>query len=496
MKNFRSYPFRVFKLFGIISITFLLNTITVYGQDPFCGTTGGPEAIGPIKGKFPEAKKGSGPYYINVYVHIVRRSDGTGGQSLANVNSAFNILNADFNPHDIHFIRNCDIHYIDNDDYYIDYESYCNFWLDPAITHADGIDMFLGPSEGLNNAGGIASGIPGKSLWVAGTWNVGIPATPALLTPIISHEMGHCLGLWHTFHGTVQEGGAACNGAPYDDPNMCCELVDGSNGTTCGDYVADTHADPHDWYTWGPDCAYLVTLCNGGSAAQCVSSTCPPLSDMNNDPYDPPVRNTMSYNQRLACIDGFTTGQGERMCQIIDITPMLQATLVTPGNPILSVNTTVSDLTPALGDAVTISIEVCNLTTGQLNNIVVTNPIPTGLQFGISTDFQDINGILTSQAISLSPGSCTTLTFVAKVVLQDWCSVVDCAFAEYSPDCPPESDCVEFIPDPPLSITTSVSNANLPWGMWLQLRCVFATYMDRPLMISMYTIRFLTDLFL
>lgn len=464
MKTYKDYPSRFLKMLGIVFLVSFLNADGLHAQQTFCGTSGGPDAIGPIKGKFPEAKKGNGPYYINVYVHIVRRSNGTGGQTLSNVNSAFNILNADFNPHDIFFVRNCEINYIDNDDYYTDYESYCNFWLDPTITHTDGIDMFLGPSEGLNNAGGIASGIPGKSLWVAGTWNVGIPPTPALLTPVISHEMGHCLGLWHTFHGTVQEGGATCNGAPIDDPNACCELVNGSNGTTCGDYVADTNADPHDWYTWGPDCAYYVPICNGGSAAQCASATCPPFSDMNNDPYDPPVRNTMSYNQRFACIDGFTVGQGERMCQIIDISPMLQATLVTPGNPVLSVNTTVSDPTPALGDAVTISIEVCNLSGNQQNNIVVTNPIPTGLQFGSSADFQDIGGVLTSQTISLSPGSCTTLTFIAKVILQDWCSVNDCAFAEYAPNCPPVSDCVEFTPDPPLSITTTVSDAHPSMG--------------------------------
>jgi hypothetical protein len=55
-------------------------------------------------------------------------------------------------------------------------------------------------------------------------------------TSVLSHEMGHCLGLYHTHHGTVTEEG---------DSFQCPELVNGSNSSTCGDYIADTPADPN-----------------------------------------------------------------------------------------------------------------------------------------------------------------------------------------------------------------------------------------------------------
>ena len=51
----------------------------------------------------------------------------------------------------------------------------------------------------------------------------------------VSHEMGHCLGLYHTHHGT--------------DPNESGvpEYADGSNGLIAGDYIPDTPADPNKW---------------------------------------------------------------------------------------------------------------------------------------------------------------------------------------------------------------------------------------------------------
>lgn len=51
----------------------------------------------------------------------------------------------------------------------------------------------------------------------------------------IAHEMGHCLGLWHTFHGysEIQPG---CNG--------CWERADGFEGDVRGDFCADTKPTP------------------------------------------------------------------------------------------------------------------------------------------------------------------------------------------------------------------------------------------------------------
>ncbi|MEY3194579.1 MAG: hypothetical protein RIQ78_676, partial [Bacteroidota bacterium] len=61
----------------------------------------------------------------------------------------------------------------------------------------------------------------------------------------------------------------------------------------------------------------------------------------------------MSYNQSLLCLTGFTDGQGERMRQVIAISPILQACLVQPDmvDVIINTNTTWTTAnTPNNGD--------------------------------------------------------------------------------------------------------------------------------------------------
>lgn len=55
---------------------------------------------------------------LRVYFHVIRKTDGTGGQSRKNVEAAYNILNEDFKPHRISFKWDQKIDYIDNDYYF------------------------------------------------------------------------------------------------------------------------------------------------------------------------------------------------------------------------------------------------------------------------------------------------------------------------------------------------------------------------------------------
>ncbi len=54
-------------------------------------------------------------YAFRIYVHIVRRSDGTGGQSVEAVKEAISFLNNDFRPYNIYFTWDKSIDYIDSD---------------------------------------------------------------------------------------------------------------------------------------------------------------------------------------------------------------------------------------------------------------------------------------------------------------------------------------------------------------------------------------------
>jgi len=239
-------------------------------------------------------------YCAKIYMHVIRRTNGTGGEPIYAVNQAFQILNDDFNPHGISFNWDGVIDYIDNDSYY-------NVDVNPDIenpifninNHFDGIDIYIFSRNG--SPFGLANGVGESSeLLVSGRfWEY--PQIPLLLSHAISHEMGHVLFLWHTFHGTAEGG----------NDNPCAELVNGSNADTCGDYVIDTPADPNmNFNTPYPNCEWT------GSD-----------TDANGDNYNPDEQNIMAYTN-FSCMDYFTSLQGSRARNALATLPFLQQTVV------------------------------------------------------------------------------------------------------------------------------------------------------------------------
>ena len=238
-------------------------------------------------------------YLLRVYFHVVRKSDGTGGHSSQDVHDSFNILNRDFNSHGIYFIWNGNIDYIDDSSKYYYPDSY----IFTYNNHQDGIDIYLYPDEVSEDyTGGLANGVGNSSeLYVGGKyWKSPYPSLAT--SHVVSHEMGHVLGLWHTHHGTVYEVG---------DANQCAELVDGSNSDTCGDYIEDTPADPHLNFNVNPiTCQWLGTGI-----------------DANGDNYAPDTRLIMSYTD-IRCMDYFSSKQGERMKDAVSTLSHLQSCII------------------------------------------------------------------------------------------------------------------------------------------------------------------------
>lgn len=204
-------------------------------------------------------------YYLKVYFHVIRQTNGTGGQSYSNVTEAYNILNNDFNQHRIFFLWNGSVDYINASSFYDEASS--GIFL--QNNHQDGIDIYLFPDSN-NECMGLANGVGVSSeLLVSGIyWK---SPYPSLITShVVSHEMGHVLNLFHTHHGTyIYERGA----------NDCAELVNGSNSITCGDFITDTPADPYLGFNVDP-----VTFTWNSSGI-----------DANGDAYHPDVRLIMSY---------------------------------------------------------------------------------------------------------------------------------------------------------------------------------------------------------
>ncbi|MFY7988831.1 MAG: M43 family zinc metalloprotease [Flavobacterium sp.] len=281
------------KLF-FLTVLLLLSISNIFGQQ-LCHTPAQTNNGFLNKSSYLRSAFNNNSYCLKVYFHVIRRSDGTGGQTVAAVNQAFQLLNQDFNPHNISFSWDNSIDYINNTSYYNSPSS--NIFT--VNNHQDGIDIYL--YDDNSSAGGLANGVGGSSeFYVSGKfWNS--PFQSLITSHVISHEMGHVLFLWHTHHGTFPEGG---------NDNPCAELVNGSNASTCGDYVTDTPADPHIQFNVNTSCQWL------GSG-----------TDANGQSYNPDEQNIMAYTTPQ-CMSYFTQLQGLRMRNAIATLPYLQQCVV------------------------------------------------------------------------------------------------------------------------------------------------------------------------
>jgi hypothetical protein len=240
-----------------------------------------------------------GPYCINVYFHIVRQSNGTGGFNPNQIDDLVDDLNSAFNPHNI-YIANFGVGFINNSSLFT---LHYDFIQKKIVEFEDLILVNNNPNainfyivnniEIINGATGVVSaaaeGILSTNLVIGKNFVFG--------SEIPSHEIGHCLNLFHTHHGTVFEFPG--------DPNQCPENINGSNCHTCGDYVCDTPADP----------GLSTSIINGNvNTSNCTYT--------GGGGYNPDVKNIMSYSG--ICKEHFSYGQGRRMRDALQESNILQ----------------------------------------------------------------------------------------------------------------------------------------------------------------------------
>ncbi|TNE53816.1 MAG: hypothetical protein EP338_09815 [Bacteroidetes bacterium] len=261
----------------------------------------------------------SGNYCVRVYVHLIKNLFGTGGLSDADAEAGLAILKQDFEAFGINFIVQ-GIDEIHNDALYNNTNKVLSVAFDddqdgkfdnPIFpSHSDAIDIYLldGHSDFV---GGKSARIHSSSYIVGGVNNEGVKYAR---THIISHEMGHCLGLFHTFHGFI-----LCENPDAIDPNPCQELVNGTNCSSCGDFVCDTPADPT---RFNVD----ETSCNRIFPNNCRPSGANNDIDVNGDHYSPLDGNIMDYLP-IQCYNSFTSGQGDRMKEHLDNSTILQSVI-------------------------------------------------------------------------------------------------------------------------------------------------------------------------
>lgn len=247
-------------------------------------------------------------YCLKVYFHVIQTSSGVGDQTQQTVEQAFQILSEDFAPHNISFFWDGYIDFMPNEESgpVIEFVQPGEQSIFNINNHSDGINIYLFSDNnmwGFGQANGIATS---GELLLAGK----ILGQSVTTSHVISHEMGHILGLWHTHHGTFDHPGETGN-----DPTACAEFADGSNSNICGDYILDTPADPNlDFNVQNNSCAWNLY----GT-----------VYDTNNPPmlYNPSTKNFMAYTS-LSCMEEFTTEQGNVMRNTIETMDFLQNALM------------------------------------------------------------------------------------------------------------------------------------------------------------------------
>lgn len=232
-------------------------------------------------------------------IHIVRRSDGTGGISAEDILLGVNNMNALFQQAmDMTFKICPDIHYIDNTTLYnneVDQNVLDNFFYPSRVSHA--IDIFYAPITNPVSDGFIAS-------WAEFPWMSGdciVMHNEMAKGNTLAHEMGHHLGLYHTHHHTD----LLVDPIPNNHNTNAVEYVDGTGCTSRGDRICDTPADH----------GLGGRVSSDGQGNNCIY-TGANFYDLNGDLFVPNIFNVMSYTND-DCRNMFSQDQAQRALSVL-----------------------------------------------------------------------------------------------------------------------------------------------------------------------------------
>ena len=128
---------------------------------------------------------------------------------------------------------------------------------------------------------------------------------PTAKTSLISHEMGHLLGLFHV---------------DYKGGSNCQEYADGRNSNTCGDFISDTPPVNSGYSYNGDICKYEENTSN-------LAMLYDPLGIKYSIPEHDNIMRGSAISS-LNCFEKFTPEQGEKMCNMINTHDHLKNTLI------------------------------------------------------------------------------------------------------------------------------------------------------------------------
>jgi hypothetical protein len=210
---------------------------------------------------------------ISIYAYIVKDSIGKPNLTPTQIDAGITIVNKYFAPICLTF-KICKIIYIDNWKYDLFHDKkeeneIKNLYCTPNVINMLFVEKIESP-VGAAGYAPLATALPG------------LPTTDLILIQkstasggiVMTHELGHFFGLYHTF-----------------ETKFGIELVDASNCATTGDLICDTEADYNPVSMVG--CQYIGNK-----------------KDAAGNFYMPPIGNIMAYHP---CSCKFTTQQYNRM---------------------------------------------------------------------------------------------------------------------------------------------------------------------------------------
>lgn len=279
----------------LLVFSFSLITIGLSAQNVIeneCGTITTPESQLYWKDTKPKIKKFEKEFYeiagdksrvsivnsVPIKAHIIRKTDGTGGLTVSELNAALANMNAFYANAYMEFFLCDGINYIDDDNYY-DFKSSDD---ESALTSANNVSGLINIYFTDYVESSTGSSLCGYAYYPGGADVILMSNSCATNGSTLPHEVGHFFSLVHT-HGP-------------SNLTLTTELVNGSNCDTDGDEICDTPADPQlNYSNVNASCIYSGTE-----------------TDANGDTFVPDTNNLMSYS-RKECRTLFSTEQYARI---------------------------------------------------------------------------------------------------------------------------------------------------------------------------------------
>ncbi len=241
-----------------------------------------------LKQQFVTANIAATPTYIAIKAHILRKSDGSGGLSLVDLNKAIAQTNTLYINAGIQFYLCGSPNYINSSTYY-DFANSQESVLCWANDVTNAINIYF--TNSINFGGLPVSGYAYFPSTFMATNRIFVQSSSVADTRTLSHELGHYFNLLHTFQSSFDSNIA--------DRELVTRLTTANaNCTLKGDLLCDTPSDP---YGRSIDSTQILGCTYQGS-----------VRDAQNQLYTPSMSNIMSYYP-IVCGNGFTGGQYGRI---------------------------------------------------------------------------------------------------------------------------------------------------------------------------------------